>query len=60
LEGGRYIDVVPDRMAAGRYGLQWPDIQSVVASAIGGENVGETIEGRQTLSDQRALPARIS
>jgi len=49
LEGGRYIDVVPDRMAAGRYGLQVADIQSVVASAIGGENVGETIEGRQRL-----------
>jgi Cu(I)/Ag(I) efflux system membrane protein CusA/SilA len=47
LEGGRYIEVIPDRMAAGRYALQIADIQSVVASAIGGENVGETIEGRQ-------------
>ena len=34
-------------MAAGRYGLQVADIQSVVASAIGGENIGETIENRQ-------------
>ncbi|HVE51297.1 MAG TPA: efflux RND transporter permease subunit [Casimicrobiaceae bacterium] len=47
LEGGRYIEVIPDRMTAGRYGLQVADIQSVVASAIGGENVGETIENRQ-------------
>jgi Cu(I)/Ag(I) efflux system membrane protein CusA/SilA len=47
LTGGRYVEVVPDRMAAGRYGLNVSDIQSVVASAIGGENVGETIEGRQ-------------
>lgn len=47
LTGGRYIDVVPDRVAAGRYGLQVADIHSVVATAIGGENVGETIEGRQ-------------
>jgi Cu(I)/Ag(I) efflux system membrane protein CusA/SilA len=47
LEGGRYIEVVPDRMAAGRYGLQIADVQSVVASAIGGENIGETIENRQ-------------
>ncbi|HEY8245194.1 MAG TPA: efflux RND transporter permease subunit [Casimicrobiaceae bacterium] len=47
LEGGRYIEVIPDRMAAGRYGLQVADIHSVVASAIGGENVGETIDGRQ-------------
>jgi len=47
LEGGRYVEVIPDRMAAGRYGLHVADIQSVVASAIGGENVGETIEARQ-------------
>jgi copper/silver efflux system protein len=47
LTGGRYIEVTPDRMAAGRYGLQVADIQSVVASAIGGENIGETIENRQ-------------
>jgi Cu(I)/Ag(I) efflux system membrane protein CusA/SilA len=47
LAGGRYIEVIPDRNAAGRYGLQVADIQSVVASAIGGENVGEAIDGRQ-------------
>ncbi len=47
LTGGRYIEVTPDRMAAGRYGMQVADIQSLVASAIGGENVGETIENRQ-------------
>ena len=47
LTGGRYIEVTPDRVAAGRYGLQVADIHSVVASAIGGENVGETIENRQ-------------
>ena len=47
LTGGRYVEVVPDRAAAGRYGLNVADIQSVVASAIGGDNVGETIDGRQ-------------
>ena len=45
LTGGRYIDVDIDRQAAGRYGLNIADVQSIVASAIGGENVGETIEG---------------
>ena len=35
------------------------DVQSVVASAIGGENIGETIEGPAALPDQRALPARV-
>jgi Cu(I)/Ag(I) efflux system membrane protein CusA/SilA len=47
LGGGRYIEIVPDRLAAGRYGLQVADIQAIVTSAIGGENIGETIDGRQ-------------
>ncbi len=45
LAGGRYIDVQIDRQAAARYGLNIADVQSVVASAIGGENIGETVEG---------------
>jgi Cu(I)/Ag(I) efflux system membrane protein CusA/SilA len=45
LTGGRYIDVDIDRDAAARFGLNVADVQSVVASAIGGENVGETVEG---------------
>ncbi|MBP7662111.1 MAG: efflux RND transporter permease subunit, partial [Burkholderiaceae bacterium] len=42
LTGGRYIDVRIDRAAAGRYGLNIADVQSVIAGAIGGENVTET------------------
>jgi Cu(I)/Ag(I) efflux system membrane protein CusA/SilA len=45
LTGGRYIDVEVNRTAAARYGLNIADVQSVVASAIGGENIGETVEG---------------
>ncbi|NUU35231.1 efflux RND transporter permease subunit [Pseudomonas sp. C2B4] len=45
LTGGRYIDVDIDRKTAARYGLNIDDVQSIVAGAIGGENVGETIEG---------------
>jgi Cu(I)/Ag(I) efflux system membrane protein CusA/SilA len=45
LNGGRYLDVQIDRHAAARYGLNIAQVQSVVASAIGGENVGETVEG---------------
>ncbi|EJM76084.1 efflux RND transporter permease subunit [Pseudomonas sp. GM55] len=45
LTGGRYIDVDIDRKAAARYGLNIADVQAIVAGAIGGENVGETIEG---------------
>jgi Cu(I)/Ag(I) efflux system membrane protein CusA/SilA len=47
VSGGRYIDVIIDRAAAARYGLNIADVQSVIASAIGGETVGETIEGRR-------------
>ena len=47
LAGGRYIDVTVDRIAAARYGLRVADVQDIVAIAIGGENIGETVENRQ-------------
>jgi Cu(I)/Ag(I) efflux system membrane protein CusA/SilA len=47
LTGGRYIDVDIDRTVAARYGLSVEDLLEVVAAAIGGENIGETIEGLQ-------------
>jgi Cu(I)/Ag(I) efflux system membrane protein CusA/SilA len=45
LTGGRYVDVDIDRVAATRYGLNIGDVQSVVTSLVGGENIGETVEG---------------
>ncbi|WP_347988142.1 efflux RND transporter permease subunit [Methylomonas sp. AM2-LC] len=45
LTGGRYIDIDIDRAAAARYGLTIAELQSVVAGLIGGDNIGETIEG---------------
>ena len=45
LTGGRYIDVDIDRVAAARYGLNIADVQSIVAGAIGGQTIGETVEG---------------
>ncbi|HUP29871.1 MAG TPA: efflux RND transporter permease subunit [Usitatibacter sp.] len=70
LTGGRYVDVKIDRANAGRYGLNMADVQSIVSSAIGGENIGETVEGLQrfpinvryprdsrgSLEDLRGLP----
>ena len=47
VTGGRYIDVRIDRAAAARYGLNIADVQSLVSAAVGGENIGETIEGRR-------------
>jgi Cu(I)/Ag(I) efflux system membrane protein CusA/SilA len=45
LTGGRYVDVQIDRAAAARFGLNVSDVQAVVAGAVGGENIGETVEG---------------
>jgi Cu(I)/Ag(I) efflux system membrane protein CusA/SilA len=45
LTGGRYIDVDINRDAAARFGMNIADVQSVVSSLIGGEMVGETVEG---------------
>ncbi len=47
LTGGRYIDVDVERLAAARYGLSVADVQAVVSTAIGGDNVGEVIQGRE-------------
>ena len=45
LTGGRYVDVDIDRVTAGRYGLNIADVQEIVSGAIGGETIGQTVEG---------------
>ena len=45
LTGGRYVDIKINRLAAARYGLNVDEIQAVVSGAIGGSNIGETVEG---------------
>jgi Cu(I)/Ag(I) efflux system membrane protein CusA/SilA len=45
LTGGRYVDVDIDRAAAARYGMNVADVQSIVTGLVGGEKVGETVEG---------------
>jgi copper/silver efflux system protein len=70
LSGGRYIDVDIRRDDAARYGLNIADVQAVVSGAVGGMNIGETVEGlqrypinlryprdaRDSLADLRNLP----
>ena len=70
VSGGRYIEIHPDRIAAARLGLSIADVQRIVALAIGGENIGQTVEGlqrfpinlryprelRDSLTDLRELP----
>ena len=45
--GGRYVMVDIDRAAASRYGLNIADIQEIVATAVGGMNVTESVEGQE-------------
>jgi Cu(I)/Ag(I) efflux system membrane protein CusA/SilA len=59
LTGGRYIDVQIDRVAAARYGLNIADVQRVVSAAIGGDNIGETIEGLQRFPINVRYPREI-
>ena len=59
LTGGRYVDVDIDRTAASRYALNVADVQSVVSAAIGGDNIGETIEGLQRFPINLRYPREI-
>jgi Cu(I)/Ag(I) efflux system membrane protein CusA/SilA len=45
--GGYYLDVTPDRDALARYGLMISDVQDSVSTALGGETVTTTVEGRE-------------
>ena len=59
LNGGHYVDVDIDRLAAARYGLSVADIQSVVSSAVGGDDVGEVIAGRERFPINLRYPREI-
>ncbi|MFA6230463.1 MAG: CusA/CzcA family heavy metal efflux RND transporter [Rhodanobacter sp.] len=45
--GGRYVDVHIRPDAAARYGLSQADLQDVVVTAVGGDAIGETVQGRE-------------
>lgn len=47
LTGGRYIDIEVDRLAAARHGVSVAEVQAIVSTAIGGDNVGELVQGRE-------------
>jgi Cu(I)/Ag(I) efflux system membrane protein CusA/SilA len=48
--GGYYLNIEPDRAALDRYGLTINDVQEVVQTALGGEMVTSTVEGRERFS----------
>ena len=46
VTGGNYIDIDIDREAAARYGVNVGDIQEVISTALGGETLSTSVEGR--------------
>ena len=67
VAGGRYIKVDINRAQAARYGLNIADVQQVVATAIGGQNITQTIEGLERYpvnlrypQDYRDSPERLA
>nr|WP_315249478.1 efflux RND transporter permease subunit [uncultured Duganella sp.] len=59
LNGGRYVDIDIDRTAAARYGLNVADLHSVITAAIGGDNIGETVEGLQRFPINVRYPREV-
>jgi Cu(I)/Ag(I) efflux system membrane protein CusA/SilA len=45
--GARYLDIEPDRVELARRGVSVADVQNVIATAIGGETLTTTVEGRE-------------
>ena len=45
--GGYFLDITPDRLALGRYGLSVGNVQEVISMALGAEVITTTVEGRE-------------
>ena len=57
--GGNYVDIQVRRAAAARYGLNVADVQEVIASAIGGRKVTETVEGLERYPVNLRFPREL-
>lgn len=54
--GGYFVDITPKRDVIARYGLTIEDVQNVIMTAIGGETISTTIEGRERYSINLRYP----
>src|SRR5215203_1460421 len=54
--GGYYLEIVPDRAALARYGIMVQDVQDTIATALGGQSVTTTVEGRQRFTVNMRYP----
>ncbi len=59
ITGGYYLDIVPDRLALARYGLTLGEVQEVIATALGGENVTTTVEGLERFGVNVRYPREL-
>jgi Cu(I)/Ag(I) efflux system membrane protein CusA/SilA len=54
--GGYYVEITPDRSALARYGIMVQDVQDTIATALGGQAVTTTVEGRQRFTVNMRYP----
>jgi Cu(I)/Ag(I) efflux system membrane protein CusA/SilA len=54
--GGYYLEITPDREALSRYGITVQDVQGTIATALGGQTVTTTVEGRQRFTVNMRYP----
>jgi Cu(I)/Ag(I) efflux system membrane protein CusA/SilA len=59
ITGGYYLDIEPDRQALARYGLAVGELQDVIATALGGEMVTTTVEGRERFGVSIRYPREL-
>jgi Cu(I)/Ag(I) efflux system membrane protein CusA/SilA len=59
LMTGYFLDIRPKREEIARYGLSMDDVQSVIASALGGMTLTTTIEGRERYSVNVRYPREL-
>lgn len=58
-QSGYYLDIGIDRAAAARHGLNVGDIQTVIATAIGGMTITQTVEGRERYGVRLRYPQEL-
>jgi Cu(I)/Ag(I) efflux system membrane protein CusA/SilA len=58
-ESGYYLDIDIDRAAASRHGLNIQDVQTVIATAIGGMTITKTVEGRERYGVRVRYPQEL-
>ncbi|MDX1795247.1 MAG: efflux RND transporter permease subunit, partial [Hydrogenovibrio sp.] len=55
-EGGRYMDILPNRKAMAQYGLNMADLADILSTAVGGKVLQNTLEGRERYSMNLRYP----